>query len=122
MARKSDDKGDADSRPIPTGRASRFARMARLATGVAGGMVAEGTRQLRAGNRLKAKDLLLTPDNARRVAEQLATLRGAAMKVGQMLSMDNGEFLPKELADILARLRDDARHMNHRPFPPAGAA
>jgi len=74
-------------------------------------MLAEGTRQLRAGKRPKAKDLLLTPGNARRVAEQLATMRGAAMKVGQILSMDTGELLPRELADILARLRDDARQM-----------
>jgi predicted unusual protein kinase regulating ubiquinone biosynthesis (AarF/ABC1/UbiB family) len=85
--------------------------MARLAGGVAGGMVAEGTRQLRAGRRPKAKDLLLTPGNAQRVADQLATMRGAAMKVGQILSMDTGDFLPRELADILGRLREDARYM-----------
>jgi len=76
-------------------------------------MLAEGTRQLRAGKRPKARDMLLTPGNARRVAEQLATMRGAAMKVGQILSMDTGEFLPRELTNILARLRDDARHMPH---------
>jgi len=85
--------------------------MARIAGGVAGGMVAEGARQLRAGNRPTVRELLLTPGNARRVAEQLATMRGAAMKIGQMLSMDTGDFLPRELADILARLRDGARHM-----------
>jgi len=85
--------------------------MARLAGGVAGGMLAEGGRQLRAGRRPAAKDLLLTPGNARRVADQLATMRGAAMKVGQMLSMESGEFLPRELADILARLREDASYM-----------
>lgn len=112
MAKKNN--GDDDHKSIPTSRAGRFARMARMAGGVAGGMVAEGTRQLRAGKRPRARDMLLTPSNARRVADQLATMRGAAMKVGQMLSMDTGEFLPRELADILARLRDDARYM-----PPA---
>jgi len=85
--------------------------MARLAGGVAGGMLAEGTRQLRAGKRPKPKDMLMTPANARRVADQLATMRGAAMKVGQILSMDTGELLPRELADILARLRSEARYM-----------
>jgi predicted unusual protein kinase regulating ubiquinone biosynthesis (AarF/ABC1/UbiB family) len=103
-----------DHKAIPTSRVGRFARVARMAGGVAGGMLAEGTRQLRAGKRPKARDMLLTPANARRVADQLATMRGAAMKVGQILSMDTGEFLPKELADILARLRSDARYM-----PPA---
>ena len=98
-------------RAVPTSRFGRFARVAKLAGGVAGGMLAEGSRQLAAGKRPRAKDMLLTPGNARRVADELSKMRGAAMKVGQMLSMDTGDFLPRELADILARLRDDANSM-----------
>ena len=75
MAKDKDD----DYRAVPTSRVGRFARVARMAGGVAGGMLAEGGRQLRAGNRPRARDMLLTPGNARRVAEQLATMRGAAM-------------------------------------------
>ncbi|KZX54953.1 ubiquinol-cytochrome C reductase [Halioglobus sp. HI00S01] len=104
-------KPDDDQKAIPTSRVGRFARVAKMAGGVAGGMIAEGTRQLKAGKRPRARDMLLTPGNARRVADQLATMRGAAMKVGQILSMDTGDFLPRELADILARLRSDARYM-----------
>ena len=110
MAGNKKDKDD-QQKAIPTSRVGRLARVARMAGGVAGGMLAEGTRQLRAGKRLRARDMLLTPANARRVADQLATMRGAAMKVGQILSMDSGDFLPRELADILARLRSDARYM-----------
>ncbi|MFZ1294846.1 MAG: hypothetical protein WAR81_11605, partial [Pseudomonadales bacterium] len=72
---------------VPGGRLSRLGRMARLATGIAGGMLAEGGRQIARGNLPRASELLLTPANARRVAEQLASLRGAAMKLGQLLSM-----------------------------------
>ncbi|MEZ5572846.1 MAG: AarF/ABC1/UbiB kinase family protein [Halioglobus sp.] len=111
MARKNSGKDDDGSRAIPTSRTGRLARMAKMAGGVAGGMLAEGSRQLRAGKLPKARDMLLTPGNARRVTEQLATMRGAAMKVGQILSMDTGELLPRELTNILARLRDDARQM-----------
>jgi predicted unusual protein kinase regulating ubiquinone biosynthesis (AarF/ABC1/UbiB family) len=53
----------------------------------------------------------LTPANTRRVAEKLSEMRGAAMKVGQLLSMDAGDILPAGLADILAGLRADARPM-----------
>ena len=94
--------------PVPSGRWSRLSKLGALATGVAGGMLAEGARQLAAGKRPAISDLLLTPANARRVADQLAQLRGAAMKVGQLLSMDAGDLLPLEVADILARLRADA--------------
>lgn len=100
-----------DSAIIPASRLSRLAKLGTLATGVAGGMLAEGVRQLAQGNRPKVSDLLLTPANAKRVAEQLAQLRGAAMKVGQLLSMDAGDLLPAELTDILARLRADAKPM-----------
>ena len=106
-----DRPGEKRAKAVPTGRVGRFAQVARLAGGVAGGMLAEGTRQLKAGKRLRARDMLLTPGNARRVGDQLAEMRGAAMKLGQILSMDTGDFLPRELADILARLRSDARAM-----------
>lgn len=96
---------------VPGGRLSRLARLGGLASGLAGGMLVEGVRQLAKGRRPSISDLLLTPGNARRVAEQLAQLRGASMKVGQLLSMDAGELLPPELSEILSRLRSNARPM-----------
>jgi predicted unusual protein kinase regulating ubiquinone biosynthesis (AarF/ABC1/UbiB family) len=103
--------GGGSRKAVPASRLGRFARVARMAGGVAGGMVAEGARQLRAGRRPKPRDLLLTPSNARRVTRHLSEMRGAAMKLGQILSMDSGEFLPRELTDILANLREDAHSM-----------
>ena len=96
---------------VPSGRIARLSQFGRLAGGVAGGMVAEGARRLAAGERPRASDLLLTPSNIGRLAERLSHLRGAAMKLGQMISMDAGDFLPPELAQVLARLRDNAHHM-----------
>ena len=107
------DKTDAERREgtqgfqaVPRGRARRFGRFARLAGGVAGNMLAHGAVQLAAGKRPRAKDLLLTPKNAMKLTRQLAEMRGAAMKLGQIFSMDTGDLLPRELADILATLRD----------------
>jgi len=96
---------------IPSSRLARLMRLGSLAGGVAGGMIAEGVRQFSRGDRLNPAGMILTPANARRVAEQLASLRGAAMKVGQLLSLDAGDLLPRELADILSRLRAEARPM-----------
>ncbi|MGR5061492.1 ABC1 kinase family protein [Photobacterium sp. DNB22_13_2] len=96
---------------VPKGRLSRLGQLGSLATRVAGSMVTEGVKQLAQGNRPKASELLLTPSNAKRVAEQLAQLRGAAMKVGQLLSMDAGDLLPPELTELLARLRAEAKAM-----------
>ena len=101
-------------RAVPSGRLSRLGVFGRMAGSVAGGVVAEGARRLAAGERPQMSDLLLTPANVGRVTDQLSHLRGAAMKLGQMISMDAGDILPKELTDILSRLRNQAHHM-----PPA---
>lgn len=100
-----------NSAAVPSSRLGRLARLGSLATGVAGGMLAEGARQLAQGNRPKMADLLLTPANAKRVADELSRLRGAAMKVGQLISMDAGELLPPQLTEILGQLRSDAKPM-----------
>ena len=51
--------GDKKEEPVPSSRLGRFARVAKLAGGVAGGMLAEGSRQLRSGKRPRARDMLL---------------------------------------------------------------
>jgi len=100
-----------DTASIPKGRLNRFGKLSSLAGRIAGNILAEGVGELVKGNRPKIKDLLLTPTNVMRVADQLAQMRGAAMKLGQMISMDAGDMLPTELADILAQLRSDAKSM-----------
>jgi predicted unusual protein kinase regulating ubiquinone biosynthesis (AarF/ABC1/UbiB family) len=101
-------------RAVPSGRIARFGAFGRIAGGVAGNVLANGARQWASGERPRLGDLMLTPANAARVADQLAHLRGAAMKLGQMISMDAGDLLPRELSEILARLRDRAHHMPPR--------
>ena len=100
--------------PVPTSRLSRMARLGGLASSIAGNVATEAARQLARGQRPRMENLLLTPANAMKVADQLARMRGAAMKVGQLMSMDAGDVLPPELAQIFARLRADAHHM---PWP-----
>jgi predicted unusual protein kinase regulating ubiquinone biosynthesis (AarF/ABC1/UbiB family) len=100
--------------PVPASRLARFGRLSSMTAGVAGNMAMNGIVQLGQGQRPSMRNLLLTPQNVSRVADQLAKMRGAAMKIGQLMSMDTGDVLPPELAQIMARLRDDAHFM-----PPA---
>jgi len=96
---------------LPSTPASRLLKLGRLAGGLAAGMAAEGARRLASGNTPSIGDLLLTPQNAGKIEKQLSELRGAAMKVGQLLSMEAGDLLPAELSAVLARLRENANHM-----------
>ncbi len=99
------------SATVPSDRLSRALRLGGLAGGLAGRVVAGGLREVAGGRRPSLADLLLTPANAARVARELAQMRGAVMKIGQLMSMDAGEVLPPDLAEIFARLRADADHM-----------
>lgn len=96
---------------MPAKRVSRIGRITGMTAGVAGNMALNGLAQLSQGKRPKMRDLLLTPSNVSRIADQLAKMRGAAMKIGQLVSMDTGDVLPPELSQIMARLRDDAHFM-----------
>lgn len=96
---------------VPQARLSRLAVLGQMASGIAAATLGEGMRQLARGERPKVPDLLLTPGNMRRVTDQLSRMRGAAMKLGQMVSLDAGDVLPAELTAILGRLRDEAHFM-----------
>ena len=98
-------------RRLTSSRLGRLSQLGRLAGSVAGGAMAEGIRQLASGQRPSVGDMLLTPGNAKRLGDRLSEMRGAAMKVGQLLSMDSGQILPPQLSQLLARLREDAHAM-----------
>ena len=101
-------------RAVPSGRLTRLMRIGGLATNVGGRAIAQGLGQLATGRRPDARDLLLTPANAARLAVQLSRMRGAAMKVGQLVSMETGQFLPPQLAQMLEGLQGGADPMPER--------
>jgi len=104
----------AAPRNVPTSRLSRFAKLGSLATGVASNMLVDGAKSALTGKGWDNKRLLLQPKNIEKLAVQLSHLRGAAMKLGQLLSMDAGDLLSPELAQLLALLRSDANPMPHK--------
>ena len=97
---------------LPTGRLARTARV--------GGLVAgQGVRWagMRTANRVRTPERAAAAQSERTAAlvrqlvDQLGQMRGAAMKVGQMISMIEFDGLPEderdELQHKLAALRDD---------------
>ncbi|WP_347833434.1 AarF/ABC1/UbiB kinase family protein [uncultured Planktomarina sp.] len=112
--KNSHDKDDVRSISVPARRIERLGKLGSLTAGVASSMALNGVKQLAQGKRPSLPNLLLTPSNVKRVSDQLAQMRGAAMKIGQLMSMDAGDVLPPELSQILVRLRDNAH-----PMPPA---
>src|ERR1700749_1972016 len=101
-----------EARKLPTGRIARTARVGGLVT-------SQGARWagMRTANRVRSPERAAAAQNERTAAlvnqlvDQLGQMRGAAMKVGQVLSMVELDGLPEDERDALqaklAELRDD---------------
>ena len=100
--------GPREAGKLPTGRIARTARVGGLVTGQ--GLRWAGTRM---ADRVRSPERVAAAQNERTAAlvEQLGQMRGAAMKVGQVLSMVEFDGLPEDQRDALqaklAELRDD---------------
>jgi predicted unusual protein kinase regulating ubiquinone biosynthesis (AarF/ABC1/UbiB family) len=101
----------AAAAPIPQSRLGRFARIGLAAGELAAGTAVEGLRRLVRGDALDVGSALFSATNARRLAARLAHLRGAAMKIGQLASLQSEDILPPEFARALAVLRAQATPM-----------
>jgi len=55
-----------------------------------------------------AKKLQTQVEQATKLVDSLGRLKGAAMKVGQLLSIEAADFLPPEVIEVLAKLQDKA--------------
>ena len=95
---------------MPSGRAERLTRIGWMAGEAALGGLWEKARRF-AGGETGTVSAFLTEANAQRFARRLSRLRGAAMKLGQLLSMEGDDFLPSEVSEALASLRADADAM-----------
>ncbi|HSB99757.1 MAG TPA: AarF/ABC1/UbiB kinase family protein [Burkholderiaceae bacterium] len=94
---------------MPLTRLGRLASLALTVGELAIGGVAEGVRRIATGQ--SGASAFLSADNARRLAGRLARLRGGAMKLGQMMSLQGTDLLPPEFAQALAILRAQAAPM-----------
>lgn len=95
---------------MPAGRFERLARLGLLAGEVAIGGLGEAARRLVGGDRA-ADSVFVTATNARKLAARLSRMRGAAMKLGQLLSLEGQDLLPPEVADALSILRAEGDSM-----------
>ena len=110
MSPKADDAPQAGK--LPTGRVARTARVGGLVTGQSlrwAGM--RTANRVRTPERAAAAQSERTAALVQQLVDQLGQMRGAAMKVGQMISMVEFDGLPEEERDELQRrlaaLRDD---------------
>ncbi|KAL3874885.1 hypothetical protein ACJMK2_037841 [Sinanodonta woodiana] len=101
-------------RKVPSTRLSRVMNFGGLAAGIGFGALAEvtkrslGLKKEEVGSAILDQNPFLTEANAERIVNTLCRVRGAALKLGQMLSIQDNSLLNPELQKILERVRQSA--------------
>ena len=95
---------------VPEGRGERIARLAGLLAALAGESALEAVKRI-AGAGERDSSVFLPRAGALRLADTLADLRGAAMKLGQLLSLQGDDLLSPALRETLASLQSHAHFM-----------
>uniref|UniRef100_A0AAX7VR57 Atypical kinase COQ8A, mitochondrial n=1 Tax=Astatotilapia calliptera TaxID=8154 RepID=A0AAX7VR57_ASTCA len=106
----------ARERKVPVTRISRLANFGGLAVGLGIGALAEFAKKSIRQNGENRKAVLdsspfLSEANAERIVRTLCKVRGAALKLGQMLSIQDDAFINPHLAKIFERVRQSADFM-----------
>ncbi|CAH1965303.1 unnamed protein product [Acanthoscelides obtectus] len=104
---------NAKQRKVPSTRLGRMVSFGTLAAGLGLGTAAEyAKRTLGIGEaEPDASTLFLNKANMERIADTLCKVRGAALKLGQILSIQDESIINPELAKALERVRKSADFM-----------
>ncbi|XP_052746505.1 atypical kinase COQ8A, mitochondrial isoform X2 [Bicyclus anynana] len=105
---------DSKAREVPSSRISRMMSFGTLAAGLGVGTVAQYARntiQSVTGRVDESSTLFLSPANAERIVDTLCKVRGAALKLGQLLSIQDESVIPSQLQHIFDRVRQSADFM-----------
>ncbi|XP_058823624.1 atypical kinase COQ8B, mitochondrial [Topomyia yanbarensis] len=102
----------AKQRKVPSSRMARLASFGTLFAGLGIGTVNELAKgALGLGGTLDAKEALFSPSNAERIVDTLCKVRGAALKLGQILSIQDSNIVSPQLIKAFERVRQAADYM-----------
>uniref|UniRef100_A0A8D0A5N0 Coenzyme Q8B n=1 Tax=Sander lucioperca TaxID=283035 RepID=A0A8D0A5N0_SANLU len=101
----------AKERKVPATRISRLVNFGGLAVGLGIGAIAEMAKQSLGEKNSLLDSPLLSDANAERIVDTLCKVRGAALKIGQMLSIQDNSFISPQLQRIFERVRQSADFM-----------
>ncbi|XP_058062721.1 atypical kinase COQ8B, mitochondrial [Anopheles bellator] len=102
----------AKQRKVPSSRVARLASFGGLFAGLGLGTVNELAKgALGIGGTLDVKQALFSPTNAERIVDTLCKVRGAALKLGQILSIQDSNIVSPQLVKAFERVRQAADYM-----------
>jgi aarF domain-containing kinase len=94
---------------VPATRISRLWNYGGLAAGMFAGAIGEGLSRAVGGG--GQGSMMLSAGNMERLVAKLSRMRGAALKLGQMMSFQDSKMLPAPIQEVLQRVQDRADYM-----------
>ncbi|KAF4509704.1 hypothetical protein G6O67_003847 [Ophiocordyceps sinensis] len=94
---------------VPASRFSRLWNYGGLAAGMLGGAMTESVSRAFGGG--GQGSVMLSGKNMERLVARLSRMRGAALKLGQMMSLQDAKMLPAPIQEVLQRVQDKADYM-----------
>ena len=108
---------NAKAQKVPSTRLSRMATFGGLGISLGLGTVAEVSKRAlglsqvqKSGSRLDGS-VILSEANAERIVETLCKVRGAALKIGQIISIQDDSLINSQVSQIFERVRQSADYM-----------
>lgn len=102
----------ARQRKVPSSRIGRLMSFGSLFAGVGLGTVGELAKgHLGIGGTTNIREAVLNPNNTERIVDTLCKVRGAALKIGQILSIQDSNIVSPQLAKAFERVRQAADYM-----------
>ncbi|AQZ12840.1 COQ8 (YGL119W) and YBR230W-A [Zygosaccharomyces parabailii] len=108
------EKRELQSSEVPSSRLARLFHYGSLAAGVGINVASEGISRVAKGKTPTWRELILSQSNVERITKKFSQMRGAALKVGQIMSFQDDKVLPKELYEVLSRVQNSAHYMPQR--------
>ncbi|GBE87014.1 Protein ABC1 homolog, mitochondrial [Sparassis crispa] len=99
------------SSKVPSSRIGRLFHYGGLAATLGYGAASELLRRTTSSETSHSPSLMLTEGNVKRLVSKLTQLRGAALKLGQFMSIQDTHVLPPEIEDVFRRVQDSAHYM-----------
>ncbi|KAJ2637457.1 hypothetical protein IW137_003806, partial [Coemansia sp. RSA 1287] len=100
---------------MPSNRVSRLFHYGSLAVGLGFGALGEATKRWSGLGTLDSQSsstsVFLTRANVDRIVTKLTRMRGAALKLGQMLSIQDSKSMSPEIAEVLQRVQNSANYV-----------
>ncbi|UZJ54213.1 hypothetical protein CBS101457_003533 [Exobasidium rhododendri] len=99
------------SAKVPSSRIARLLHFGSLGAGLAWG--AAGSYISGGGGSSQGVDgkQFMSDDNVKRLVDKLSTMRGAALKLGQFMSIQDSNLLPEQIEQVMLRVQNSANYM-----------